>query len=232
MKPTITSENETHPRSDELLDEADRLLEHGDFAGSVAAFREAALLTPLSTDFLMNLMIAEDNERIEFRRRLTQMFPESLDYAVAEVEMLVQAGFRPQAVARCTGLIENPGLAPDQTFRIRHARFKLAKDARRDPGTLVADFVDLWNGPSYDLDRMRLMLLRALLGIKSPALLGALALIRDQFGEETGLMRIIDSKIEQLTFFQELESIGQTSQPTSIQGDEASKPERFANAHE
>ena len=75
MKPIMPSENETHLGCGHLLDEAERLLEQNDFAASVAAFREAALLAPLTQGTLLNLSVAEENDRIESRKRMTRMFP-------------------------------------------------------------------------------------------------------------------------------------------------------------
>ena len=101
MKSDNPNTSETHLDWEHLLDEADRLLEQYDFAGSVAAFREAALLAPLASNWLENLKIAEDNERVEFRRRLTHMFPESLDLAHDELQLLGRARYAGRAVAPC-----------------------------------------------------------------------------------------------------------------------------------
>ena len=164
MKPDTLSMHEVSPDCGRLLDEADRLLDEYDFTGSVAAFREAAHLGPLTSDWLMNFRIAEENEQIEFRKQLTRMFPASLDLALDEVEALGRAGFGPQAVARCSDLLKSSVLTPMQIRLIRHARFEVARKTR-ESALFADDFLYLW-GESNALGhpaRVQASLLKALI---------------------------------------------------------------------
>jgi hypothetical protein len=63
---------------DQLVDQADRLLEENDFAAAMAAYRAAALAGPPASPALTNLGVAEDQERLGFWRLLRQKHPTSL----------------------------------------------------------------------------------------------------------------------------------------------------------
>lgn len=186
-----------------LLAEADRLHEDYDPAGAIRAFRAAALLAPLPDWASTNLGLVEHLEAIEFRRRLVRAFPDSIDTALTEVHALTLAGYRSQAIAQCTDLLGRAGLAEREVSSIRWARLHAAKSGTglgtyTSALTFVSDFAYFWQREGLGRERVRLSLLRTLAGLDWPEMLDVLTAIRDRFGADADLDRIVASKVAQL----------------------------------
>jgi hypothetical protein len=115
-----------------MLAEADRLLERGDFAQALSLLRRAIPLAVPDQQALANLAIAEDHERMEFRRRLSQRYPRARDLRLSEAASAI-AAFRPErACTIYSALLREPaGDDAHGDLIVRLLRARAAARSRR-----------------------------------------------------------------------------------------------------
>ena len=142
---------------DEILQQADRQSEEGDFASAVQNFRAAALMSPddLST-VLFNLLANEIFEHVGFIRQLKEKYPDSLDVRLHEVHFFLKDKRPDHVLILCTEILQNP-LSERDERSVRYTRLEAAIRTRKGIASLVEDFVFLWERASTGRLRQRLL---------------------------------------------------------------------------
>ena len=142
---------------DDMIEEADRLLEENNFAAALDLYRAAIMMAPPTKYVLDNLRVAEEQEVLQFSLSLTEKYPDSLVAAKNYIDSLLRVGghWNAHAVTQCTKLLKRMDLDATEERRLRRLRFHAATRtsyyAMRDPyQSLVEDFSTVWQaGDTY-----------------------------------------------------------------------------------
>jgi hypothetical protein len=149
---------------DQLIAEADRRLDENEFAAARDLYREIALARAPSMALLANLGVAEDQERLQFRRVLARRYPSEPRFRVAEAETLIDVHKPALAIDVCTQLLQSEdGQSPEQRTALHLLRFRAAvRSGRYD--TLIEDVRTVWEaGETFaPARRLRQALLRGI----------------------------------------------------------------------
>jgi hypothetical protein len=126
-----------------LLAEAYDLLEANHFVEARNAYREAVMMALPSEFELMNLMVSENEERLDFRRRLSERYPDSFETWKSKALILSDTGHLEDAVVLYTEMLSKFGAQPLYSIVIRFARCKAALESH---SYLLSkdDFLSIW----------------------------------------------------------------------------------------
>jgi|688.fasta_scaffold382382_1 hypothetical protein len=140
---------------------ANERLEKNDFAAAVREFRLASLVQLPIREDLFNLGVSEDEERLAFRRKLVQLYPDAFHCHV-DLLMLLQSIGRPaMALKLATELLEIWSGSSSNMLTIRLIRLKIAIKSK-NYDTFLRDFIDLWSSGKADTTACRIK--KAILG--------------------------------------------------------------------
>jgi hypothetical protein len=182
-----------------LLEEADRLLDENEYRAALEQYREAALATLPSAHLLANLSVAEDQDRLAFRRVLKERFPQSLECRLSEVGVLIAIAWYDQAVRSCTELLNTSAKNTLDKVRIHRLRLRAAVSGG-DCATLDEDFLAIWRaGDTHPAaERIRMGLVKDLARVGDPTAARALRRIGGQQGIPREVKKFIDGKASEL----------------------------------
>ena len=182
-----------------LIEEASWKLEKYDFTGAREAYRAVALHTPPTRATLGNLSIVEDQERLQFRRMLSQQYPESVEARLSEAEVLLAIHRPAHAVRLCTELLKTSSTDPKHTLPIRLRRFQAAVHSG-DDHVLREDFTAIWLAGDTlpPARRFRARLLHSLAGLEDPRAMSTLETLAEQAWLPLRVQQFFAVKVKEL----------------------------------
>lgn len=182
-----------------LLEEASWKLEEHDFAGAREAYRAAALHAPPTPTTLGNLSIAEDQERLQFRRMLSQQYPESVEARLSEADVLLAIHRPALAVRLYTELLQTCNTDLQHTLPIRLRRFQAAVHSG-DAQALREDFTAIWLAGETlpPAKRFRARLLHGLAGLADAKAMSSLETLAEQAWLPPQVQQFFAVKVKEL----------------------------------
>jgi hypothetical protein len=185
--------------STELIAEADRKLEENSYAEARDLYRAAALMTSPTRATLVNLSIAEDQDRLEFRRQLSLAHPTSTQVRLAEASALTSAHRARQAIQIYTQMLGWETIDSHKAFAVRLARLRVAASSG-DYQVLQNDFLALWKASAADprLRRLRPTMLRSLAQLHDVKAIGMLQVLFEDTDIGSPVKHFLESKITEL----------------------------------
>jgi len=134
--------------------EAQRKLEQNSFHEAVALYRETAMGFEPSQRQLGNLAVAEDEDRLQFRRELCRRHPNSLGCKMSMLQTLESGGHSGLAVQVASEILSTNDLTQSQELLLRLLRLKSALATPRC-ALILEDFAHLWQAGEEHVAALR-----------------------------------------------------------------------------
>lgn len=129
--------------NDELYNDANRRLDENNFSEAVSLFRKAALTSEPTAMQIVNLGIAEDEERLQFRKTICERYPQSIHCQLNLVLTLHNVGHSGLAVRLASEMISATKLTEMDLLQARIIRLRAALAAKVYE-IVILDFSELW----------------------------------------------------------------------------------------
>jgi uncharacterized protein HemY len=127
---------------EELLLQAERAYEEGDFSSAVKNYRAAAQISAMDLDrVLKSLRSAEEMEQLQFIRELREQFPDSLDVRLHEARLSLSRNEPSRTITQCSEMLEQD-LIQKYELSARHTRLT-ASAKTKNFTSFVQDFLYL-----------------------------------------------------------------------------------------
>jgi hypothetical protein len=178
----------------QLVQEADLAIEEYRFSDAIRILRTICTTDSASPRDFGNLVLAEQQEIISFRRMLVQRRPQDLICRFAEINALRQGRMIDQVMSRCQDLIAMTD-DPLTRYRARSARIEAACEFSRYE-SLVEDFLEIWNADFPNASKCRPQLATDLARISSPTAVPALTVLLKSESLPDELKVLIAMKID------------------------------------
>ena len=186
-----------------LISDADDELEKNNFDAAIALYRQCALSTPPDRHTLINLSVAQSEERSSFYRQLVATHPHSHGCHIAQITYLTWSGKSPRAVVKSS---EALSLFTDilDAFMLRRARLTAGRFGRNFE-FWDADFRYCWNAsvPAAAIAKVRRGLLGELAAMNSPDAISCLEMLRASDELPKIVIDIVTHKIAILTLMRD-----------------------------
>ncbi len=194
-----------------LREQAYRFLEENDFAAARDLYREAAMLDLPSQRVLINLSVAEAEERLQFRRTLYEKH-NSLIAKMSVIGELFARKLYDHVLHECTNLLTQGNLSPVDELFIRHRRFSAAAHTvyfpRNVPATVLSeDFWFLWSPFKPSLtERSHQIVLGELAQVNSASLVPVLQTLAADERLPQPVQQFLAAKVHELQLLAQLVS--------------------------
>ncbi len=175
-----------------ILENATTKLEANDFSGAIQDLRQVSMKSLPSRDVLTLLNIAENDERVLFRRQLSEKYPESLHIHMEEI-YVVKDRKSSRAVYLCSKALELSDEVSDE-IHIRLIRCEAAIRALMFQ-VFVEDFVFLWEKGPTSVSKQSLHILA---GIQNPKIVSALEGLMQNDIFPSHVRQLLELKIREL----------------------------------
>ncbi len=189
--------------ADELLSEADALLEQNRFSEAKLAYRAVLESGVASSRAIINLEVAEGEDRLAFLRSLVARYPEEMEYRIAQVNELILAGRADHAIQFCTLMLGKTTELREQLL-IRLLRLRAAAQSWRCE-SYVEDFREVWNAgetvPGFD--RMRRTLIESISGCTRVEAIPSFQALAEGRIVSEALVQFIQAKVTELRALEE-----------------------------
>jgi hypothetical protein len=183
-----------------IIEEANHLLEENNFGAARSMYQRAAMLASPTQHVLGNLHVAEEQERLQFRRAIIQKYPESRAARLDEIAILMSMDHHwyDHAIDRCTDLLLHNSQAPDN-LHIRWLRLQAAAH-RGNYKTFLEDFPELWTaGDTFTWAiRSRRTLVQELAKLGDPGAIPVLELLNQKTWLPLAVKEFLEAKIREL----------------------------------
>ena len=182
-----------------MLAEAHDKLEQNSFSEACALYRQAAMISEPNQKQLGNLAVAEEEERLQYRRELCRRYPGSFDCKLSLIQILNSAAHSSLAVQLASELLSASDLRENQHLLLRFVRLKSAI-ATTNVELVIEDFAELWkagedNGAAY---RCRKGILMSLASCSDPAYVEAFQRLSELAFLDEQVAHFFELKAEEL----------------------------------
>ncbi len=193
-----------------LIERANQKLEINDFGGAVNDYRSGAMMSPPSQTILDNLRISEQEETLQFRRRLSIHYPESYAVQVALGDHYAKFHYKRQAIELYTSIMNTLEIDVHQETGVRLRRFRAICDEGCYSHTLfLEDFWKIWKfGDQYEpAKKLRIIMLRSIAeGATDEYAIKSLKTLMDSDDLPLSVKSFIETKINEIHMLKEIQS--------------------------